>query len=304
MKKLKTKKIIAGIVSTAMLYTTICGVTPEQVRKNVLSIVIKCPLEEARNAAIEKYEGVIPEFFFSQKGKGALSRKAYINNMGGRPVTNFWPYEETGHTDEASRLLKSLFSGNAVFDTPKPPRLIERILYIATNEESIILDFFAGSGTTGHAVLKYNSEHKDSNRRFILCTNNENNICRDITYERIKRVIDKEGYEGSLKYQKVDFLPISERMYYEYADELLLHIRELVELENGINFTNNSEIAIVLTDDELGTFVDNIEKFSMCKKVYMGHDILPNEKQEQIISTHDIEVSIIPDYYYKDLQEI
>lgn len=124
-----------------------------------------------------------------------------------------------------------------------------------------------------------------------------------MTYERIKRVIDKENYAASLKYYKVDYIPISDRMYYEYADELLKHIRELVELENGINFTNNAEIAIVLTEEELEEFVVNIEDFSKCKKLYMGHDLLPTEEQEQAISSHKIEVNIIPDYYYKDLQE-
>ena len=88
-----------------------------------------------------------------------------------------------------------------------------------------------------------------AHRKFILCTNNENNICREVTYERIKRVIDKEDYSASLKYYKVDYIPVSERMYYEYADELLLHIRDLVELENGVNFTGNAEIGIVLTEE-------------------------------------------------------
>ena len=101
--------------------------------------------------------------------------------------------------------------------------------------------------------MKLNAED-GGNRRFILCTNNENNICRDVTYERIKRIIDKEGYAASLKYYKVDYVPISERLYYEYADELLCHVRELVELENGINFTGNAEIAIVLTEDELARY--------------------------------------------------
>ena len=282
----------------------VCGVAVEQVRKDVFGIVIKCSLEEAKEKAQEKYNGVIPEFFFSQKGKGALSRKAYINTMGGRPVTNFWSHAETGHTDEASRLLKIIFDGTAVFDTPKPPRLIERILHIASNENSIILDFFAGSGTTGHAILKYNQEHQDSNRRFILCTNNENNICREVTYERIKRVIDKEGYATSLKYFKVDYIPVSERMYYEYADELLAHIRELVELENGINFTGNAEVGIVLTEDELAEFIQNGEAFAKCRKLYMGHDLLPDEEQEKILRSRGIEISIIPDYYYRDLQEV
>lgn len=150
--------------------------------------------------------------------------------------------------------------------------------------------------------MELNSED-GGNRSFILCTNNENNICRDTTYERIKRVIDNENYSASLKYYKVDYVPITERMYYEYADELLKHIRELVELENGINFIGNAEIAIVLTDEELNDFTSNIEQYSACKKLYMGHDLLPDEEQERIISDNNIEISIIPDYYYKDLQE-
>ena len=185
----------------------------------------------------------------------------------------------------------------------KPKRLITQIAKFAlSTKDETILDFFAGSGTTGDAVMELNAED-GGNRKFILCTNNENNICRDVTYERIKRVIDKENYAASLKYYKVDYIPISDRMYYEYADELLKHIRELVELENGINFTNNAEIAIVLTEEELEEFVVNIEDFSKCKKLYMGHDLLPTEEQEQAISSHKIGVNIIPDYYYKDLQE-
>ena len=188
------------------------------------------------------------------------------------------------------------------FPFPKPLFLLKKCLQIGTNPNDIILDFFAGSGTTGHAVMKLNAED-GGNRIFILCTNNENNICRDVTYERVKRVIDKENYPASLKYYKVDYIPISDRMYYEYADELLLHIRELVELENGVNFTGNSEIAIVLTEEELADFVANADTLTKCKKLYMGHDILPTDVQEKKLQAHDIEISIIPDYYYRDLQE-
>ena len=188
------------------------------------------------------------------------------------------------------------------FDNPKPTELIKRCLEIGC-KNACVLDFFAGSGTTGHAVMKLNAAD-GGNRKFILCTNNENNICRDVTYERVKRVIDKEHYAASLKYYKVDYVPISDRMYYEYADELLLHIRELVELENGINFKDNTEIAIVLTEEEFADFMANIEVYGKCRKLYMGHDLLPDEDQEQSFAKHDIEVNIIPDYYYQDLQEV
>lgn len=218
----------------------------------------------------------------TQTAKTMWNRKEFISQKG---------------TKEVQEVL-----GKGKFDFPKPLELISQIVKIGSTKCTTILDFFAGSGTTGHAVMKLNAED-GGNRSFILCTNNENNICRDVTYERIKRVIDKESYSASLKYYKVDYVPITERMYYEYADELLKHIRELVELENGINFIGNAEIAIVLTDEELNDFTNNVDQYSACKKLYMGHDLLPNEEQERIIRENDIEISIIPDYYYKDLQE-
>ena len=187
------------------------------------------------------------------------------------------------------------------FPFPKPLFLLKKCLQIGTNSNDIILDFFAGSGTTGHAVMKLNAEDGGT-RRFILCTNNENGICRDVTYERIRRVIDKEDYAASLKYYKIDYVPISDRMYYEYADELLHHIRELVELENGINFTGNEEIAIVLTDEELEIFLDDEGICKKCRKLYMGHDVLLDAQQAQALQEYNIAVNVIPDYYYKELE--
>ena len=286
----------------------ICGRT-DGVAETINALVLKNP-EEGKQLAFERYQRGInkeqpwPLLYFTGNGKGGIRRKQYLDTSAGRVATNLWLHAEVGHTGEATNELAALFGGHSPFDTPKPTRLIDRIIEIASSKNSVILDFFAGSGTTGHAILKYNSEHKDSFRRFILCTNNENNICREVTYERIKRVIDKEGYAASLKYFKVDYIPVSARMYYEYADELLAHIRELVELENGINFTGNAEVGIVLTDDELTEFIQNGEAFAKCRKLYMGHDLLPDEEQEKILRARGVEISIIPDYYYRDLQEV
>lgn len=254
----------------------------------------------------EKFEEMVADnrIWFGKNGDNVPRIKRFLSDVQqGQVCKTIWHRTEVGDTQEGTKDLKEAFNGEGVFTNPKPIRLIERVLDIASSDNSIILDFFAGSGTTGHAVLKYNAEHTESNRRFILCTNNENNICRDVTYERIKRVIDREGYSASLKYYKVDYVPISERLYYEYADELLYHVRELVELENGINFTGNAEIAIVLTEEELDNFIKNEKDFSKCRKLYMGHDILPSDTQEQILKMRGIEISIIPDYYYRDLQQ-
>ncbi len=213
----------------------------------------------------------------------------------------FWAFfdKTIGTAESAKKELNAILGDNHGFDTVKPIELIKRLCFHATKNDSTILDFFAGSGTTGHAVMKLNAED-GGNRRFILCTNNENNICRDVTYERLNRVIDKEDYNASLKYYKVEFVPIADKLYYEYADELLLHIRELVELENGINFNGNEKIAILLTEEELDGFAANIPKG--CKTVYLGHEVLPSESQEKLFKQRGITKHIIPHYYYGDLE--
>ena len=240
------------------------------------------------------------EIIFS-KDETRIIRKIYLDTLEGRTPETIWFGKDVGTTRSAMSEIKEIF-GSSAFGTPKPTSLIERTLRLISRTDATVLDFFAGSGTTGHAVMKLNAEDGGT-RRFILCTNNENGICRDVTYERIRRVIDKEDYAASLKYYKVDYVPISDRMYYEYADELLRHIRELVELENGINFTGNEEIAIVLTEDELAAFIADKDRFAKCRRLYMGHDLLPDEAQETALFKNKIEISIIPDYYYRDLQE-
>lgn len=208
-------------------------------------------------------------------------------------------YDANGY---GKQLLNSLVP-NCPFDFPKSLWNVYDCLFsvVANNKNATILDFFAGSGTTGHAVMKLNSEDNGT-RKFILCTNNENNICREVTYERLKNAMSNENYAASLKYYKVEYIPVSERMYYEYADELLLHIRELVELENGINFTDNAEISIMLTEDELDAFIENLDESSLCRKIYIGHDLLLDARQAQKLKDNKISINVIPDYYYRELE--
>ena len=239
------------------------------------------------------------EIIFS-KDETRIIRKIYLDSLEGRTPETIWFGKDVGTTRSAMSEIKEIF-GSSAFGTPKPTSLIERTLRLISRTDATVLDFFAGSGTTGHAVMKLNAEDGGT-RRFILCTNNENGICRDVTYERIRRVIDKEDYAASLKYYKVGYVPISDRMYYEYADELLRHIRELVELENGINFTGNEEIAIVLTDEELEIFLDDEGICKRCRKLYMGHDVLLDAQQAQALQEYNIAVNVIPDYYYKELE--
>lgn len=106
--------------------------------------------------------------------------------------------------ERGTESLKEILSNN-IFDYPKSPFLIKRIVEIGGHKDSIILDFFAGSGTTGQAVLELNKEDK-GNRHFILCTNNEitentpNGIAVDVTTKRLKRVMTGECYDGSTEF--------------------------------------------------------------------------------------------------------
>ncbi len=246
---------------------------------------------------------------FGKNGKGQPQRKRFIweAEERGRVVKTIWDDIDT--TTNGTQELKKIFGGDSPFSNPKPVNLIERIINLGSNSSSTILDFFAGSGTTGHAVLKLNAEDCGK-RKFILCTNNENNICRDITYQRLKTVItgtraDGSKYSdklsGSLKYFKVDFIPIEEKEYYEYADKLLLHIRELAELENGIDFTNNKTLAIVLTESELENFCKEINAQTKIKSLYLGHDVLLKRGEKELIKKYGIKINIIPEYYYPEL---
>jgi len=106
-----------------------------------------------------------------------------------------------GRTETGKELITSLFK-ESVFTYPKPVELIQHLLRISTNPSDIILDSFAGSGTTGHAVLDLNKED-GGNRKFILIEM-EDDIAKKITAERIKRAIEKYDYKDGFEYCELD----------------------------------------------------------------------------------------------------
>ena len=169
----------------------VCGVSSAEVRPEVKAIVLSKSLEESKADAERILKrGQWPRFFFTKGGQGGIARKTYLENVGGRLPTNFWPFSETGHTDEAKKEMLSIFDGRATFDTPKPVRLIEFILKIASDPETIVLDSFAGSGTTAHAVLNMNKAD-GGHRKFILVEMGD--YADSITAERVRRVINGYG---------------------------------------------------------------------------------------------------------------
>lgn len=190
---------------------SVCGLSVEDVRKGVKAIVavdFNLNLPTARKLF---KEGPWPRLYFTgNEGKGGIRRKTYISEVEGLMVTNFWPHTETGHTDEATKELKELFDGVIPFDKPKPVRLLQRILQIASNDNDIILDFFSGAATTAHAVMLLNAIETDSNRKFIMvqipeATDNPDypTIC-EVGKERIRRAGIKLKNESPLTTQDLD----------------------------------------------------------------------------------------------------
>ena len=211
-----------------------------------------------------------------------------------------------GDNQDSDKELRNIF-GDKVFDYPKPTLLIKNIIKSTNYNNAVILDFFAGSGTTAQAVLELNEED-NGNRNFILCTNNENNICEDITYQRIKTVITgkrkdeskySEGIKANLKYYKCTYIPRINTEDENLHNNLLINIKNLIQLENGIEIDDN-KIRVYLDEDELDKFSKNQSELDVCEKVYISSDILLTSLQESIFKNNNIEVYIIPEYYFED----
>ena len=128
--------------------------------------------------------------WFGADGKGIPRRKTYLSEREGKNVWTWWDNKGVGHSQEATKEIGKIFGTPTAFDYPKPVRLIQRIIQIATRKDSIVLDSFAGSGTTAQAVLNMN-KHDGGCRRIILVEMGD--YADSITAERVKRVINGYG---------------------------------------------------------------------------------------------------------------
>ncbi|MCP9468768.1 MAG: site-specific DNA-methyltransferase [Nitrospira sp.] len=152
--------------------------------------------------------------YWGADGQAQFPRiKLFLAEMDKVVPRSIWGYADVGHTQEATSELRALL-GDTGFDTPKPSRLVKRILEITGNEddETLVLDFFAGSGTTAHAVLDLNKQD-GGNRKFILVQLPEPcspgsaaykagfKTIADICKERVRRVIKKLNEEDAQTFQ-------------------------------------------------------------------------------------------------------
>lgn len=209
------------------------------------------------------------EIYWGKDGKGRPKLKRFLSEVReGLPFSSIW--ENVGYNNTATGELLRFFGTVNIFDTPKPTALMNEILQLSTSKggKEIVLDFFAGSGTIGQAVLELN-QRDNGNRKFILCTNNQNNICTEVCYPRIKKVIEGyttqtnekvEGTKGNLKYFRTDFVDAeptdrNKKRLVDKSTEMLCLKEDCFEkvqdgLNHGIFTDNRGKYLGVIYDDE------------------------------------------------------
>ena len=188
------------------------------------------------------------KIYFGKDGDSQPNLIRYLSEVEGMVPWTWWPSDEVGHTDEAKKEIYSIFGSGAAFDTPKPTRLIERILQIASKPNSIILDSFAGSGTTAHAVLQAN-KRDNGNRRFILVEMED--YADRLTAERVRRVINGYDFTGT---QKIELL--RERLNWR----ALTNARDLVHKVEAIENLHGHEYDRIKKEVKGGDLIATGEK--------------------------------------------
>lgn len=222
--------------------------------------------------------------WFGKDGKGVPRKKTYLYESEGRNLWTWWPNTEVGHTQEATKELTRIFGSSAIFDYPKPVRLIQRIIQIATNKNTIVLDSFAGSGTTAHAVLNANKAD-GGHRRFILVEMED--YADSITAERVKRVIDGYG-EGKKAVEGTgggfSFYELGERLFLD--DGNINPQADVREIRKYIWFTETRNRYMNLpADGREGALSRRDGEISSSKDEDMGH--LPADGREESLSKQE-----------------
>lgn len=208
-------------------------------------------------------------FAFFRNGK--VQTKIYENKI----ISNSKPYkiidkklvQKIGNLQFVDNKFSNFYSKkeldmiftNKVFEYPKPTTFIKKLLMVKNNKNSIVLDFFAGSGTTGQAVMQLNKED-GGNRKFILVTNNENNIGLDITYERLYRVINGKTTNGNTDFDwlKKNDPFINTKLRVFNIKHFDVETNQSKELENITRFSKEqiSKLGPLYNPDQLQVYYD------------------------------------------------
>lgn len=240
----------------------------------------------------DEYESLLADgrIYFSDNGRGVPRLKKFQSEPVWSIQSSF--FADLSNSQEASNIIKAIL-GEKLFDFPKPTELLQRMWQIAGSVNSTILDFFAGSGTTLHAVMQLNAED-GGKRQCILCTNNENGICENVTYERNKRVI--QGYtkpsgevveglhKNNLRYYRTDFvgrrrtpqnmrrlmllssdmLCIKENLYTEHDE-----FGGMETMKNGFRYFSDGkkQMLIVYNEEAIYDIVDALEAMEVASPI-------------------------------------
>lgn len=233
---------------------------------------------------VKKRTFVPCEYIVEEEGKYYYERTMEANS---KSILEF-------STNAGSTLLSEILSSSTKFNNPKNLEMIKYLLNSSTSKSSTILDFFAGSGTTLHATMQLNAED-GGHRQCILVTNNENNICEEVTYERNKRVIDGyttpkgeqvEGlHQNNLRYYRTDFVGRNRtvknmRALVEAATDMLCIKENLYQEEPKFGpwrrlpkqvarrFTDgNRQMLVIYKEDNIEEIVDAIYDIELKEKI-------------------------------------
>ncbi len=251
----------------------------------------------------EEFQRFLKEgrIIFGKTGNSKPQLKRYLSECEDRGLVSKSIWDDVGTTTNGTQELEEIF-GEKVFNNPKPISLIMKILELSTKEDSIVLDFFAGSGTTGHAVLEYNKLY-GGNRKFILCTNNEENICSGVCYPRVEKVIKGyttptkekiEGLSGNLKYFKTDFVDSAptdqnKKKIVDKSTEMIC-IKEnafepIVEKTSYKIFKNTDHyLGIIFDEENIEDFVKEAKKLKDKINVYVFSldDSVPEQEFKEL----------------------
>ena len=293
---------ITGSIYTTMSYGKVFqSVIEPRINEDGLGCLYKVLGRGDDGLGYRYYTG--PQKKTATKGKmysGIPLEKAEIFNSGEAPLKKIPIINTFDYSAEFGNIRSE---GGIGFNSGKKPiKMLKQLINYHNNKNAIVLDFFAGSASTAHAVLSLNQED-GGNRKFIVCTNNENDICETITYPRLINVIKGYGsYEGitaNLKYYKTDFVnKTSDNSDYRLNDELLKYISEMVQLEYAVKLDGTNYI-LLLSDEEADIVIADDERIKKCKGLYISSEVLLTVQQKKKIAETGIPVNTIPDYYFE-----
>jgi adenine-specific DNA-methyltransferase len=247
----------------------------------------------------------------------------FRGGLEGQMPKSIWYDAKYSASEYGTQILDSIMGSREMFQYPKSPHAVKDCILAGTNrKDALILDFFAGSGTTGHAVLELNKEDGGT-RQFILCTNNENNICTEVCYPRIKKVIkgyknskneNIEGLGGNLKYYTCSFVEAEptdrnkRKLVNESTEMLCIKENAFEMVRDGSDFkifkNNKIYLGIVFYEEAIDDFKKAIKKMDGYFNTYvfsLGDD--PHEKQFTDVK-NKVTLCAIPEVILKVYREI